>query len=280
MNSLFMIHYSIILKTLKNIFLLITLFLGIYLSQLYFDSARAREPKPSPYIPASEVIKTADLGLHSAASSYYWLAAIQYLGDWQDDKHAKMSDFLELSTQLDPKFSHPYAFGTLILPSYDQFDQAVGLGTRGIQEAEPNWQIPYYLGTAYHMYKSDTMNAAKYFDIAAHTKGAPDNIVWIAANYGSRPDIREQTILIWQSIYETTNDSELKDRAKIYIYHFELMNFLEEAAKEYKNQHGTFPNPIEKLVEEMILKEIPRDPFGYQFEIDENGRAITKYQSE
>lgn len=264
-------------SNLVNSLVIIALIAGIYISQQHFDNAKARETKPSPYVPESEVIKAVDLGLHSALSSYYWLAAIQYLGDWQDDSHQKMGDFLELSTQLDPKFSHPYAFATLILPSYNQFDQAVRLGELGIEKAEPNWEIPYYLGTAYHMYKSDSLNAARYFDIAAETPGAPDNIAWIAANYGSRPDIRGQTILLWQSIYENTNDDEIKTRAQLYIYHFELMNFLEEAAASYKDSHGFYPDPIDKLVEDKVLREIPPDPFGYDFKIDENGRATIVY---
>lgn len=261
----------------KKFFLVVILFGGIIACQNFYDRSKAQLPKPSPYVPAETVVRAADLGLHSAASSLYWLASIQYVGDWQSDNYKRLSDYLELSTRLDSKFSHPYAFGALVLPAYNQSEAAIKLGKRGIDEAEPNWEIPYYLGTAYHMYFNDSANAAKYFDIAARTPGAPDNIAWIAANYGSRPDLRDQTILIWQSIYENSKDPELKKRAEIYLYHFGLMNFLEEASARYKSKFGTFPNPVDKLVEGKILSEIPPDPFGYRFEIDENGRARAKF---
>lgn len=265
------------MKKYFNLTILVLLLGGVIFSQRYFDTARAKEPKPSPYVPSAEIVRALDLGLHSAASSFYWLASIQYIGDWQSDDYVKMDKFLSLSTDLDPKFSHPYAYGTLILPAVNKYDESVKLAEKGLVEADPDWEIPYYLATNYHMYKNDTANAAKYFAIAARTPGAPDNIAWVAANYGSNPDLRSQTIQIWQSIAKNSKDEDLKKRAELYIYHFELMNFLEQAATEYKKQYGSYPDPIEKLVEGKILKEIPKDPFGYTYYIEkETGRARIK----
>lgn len=265
------------MKLLKNILLLIALFVLTSIVQYSFDKVHAREPKPSPYVPNVEVVKAADLGLHSAAASLYWLFSIQYLGDWQTDNYQKLDDYIRLVTQLDPKFSHPYAFATLILPAVDQVDESIEIGKQGLEKADANWEIPYYIGTNYHMFKGDSANAAKYFDIAGRTPGAPDNIKWIAANYGSRPDLREQTIAIWQGIAENSDDPELQKRAEVYLFHFELMNFLEQAAAKYKEAYGTYPDPIEKLVEGRILSEIPKDPFGYKYYIDEDGRCRIKY---
>lgn len=253
------------------------LFAAVIMSQRFYDVARAREPKPSPFVPSASVIKAADLGLDSAASSLYWLASIQYLGGVQSDNYQKMNSYITLCNELDPKFSHPYAFATLIMPSIGQTDQAIAIGKAGIANADPDWEIPYYTGITYHVEKSDSANAAKYFDIAGRTPGAPDNIKWIAANYGSRPDLRAQTKMIWQGIAENTNDPEIKQRAEVYVYHFGLMDFLEQSATQYKTKYGNYPDPIEKLVEGKILKEIPVDPFGYTFYIDETGRARIKY---
>lgn len=65
----------------------------------------------------------------------------------------------------------------------------------------------------------------------------------------------------------------LKERALAYVYHFELMNFLEVQANEYKTRFGEYPEHIEQLVENNILTKIPEDPFGYSFIIDSDGRA-------
>lgn len=268
----------IIMKYFRNIIIILILLAGIFFSQRFYDTAKAKETKPSPFVPSAAVVKSIDLGLNSAASSLYWLAAIQYFGDWQTDDYGKIDDYIRLSNDLDPKFSHPYAFAALILPGVGMTDQSIEIAKRGVEQADPNWEIPYYLASTYHSNKQDTKNAAKYFDIAAHTAGAPDNIKWIAANYGSRPDIREQTKLIWQGIAENSNDEVIRKRAEIYVYHFELMDFLEQAAKAYKDKYGSYPDPIEKLVDGKILKEIPKDPFGYKYSIDPDGRVRIVFQ--
>ena len=265
------------MKSVRNIIIIVVLFTGIIFSQRFYDSAKAKEGKPSPYVPAANVVKAMDLGLDSAAASFYWLSAIQYLGDWQVDGYQKLDDYIVLSNELDPKFSHPYAFASLLLPTVGQADKAIEIGKNGIEKADPDWEIPYYTAMTYHMEKGDSANAAKYFDIAANTSGAPDNIKWVAANYGSRPDLRDQTKMIWQGIVENTNDQELRKHAEVYLYHFELMDFLEQAATKYKNTYNSYPDPIEKLVESQILRELPSDPFGYKFYIDANGRCRIKY---
>lgn len=241
--------------------------------QYIFDSAKSKSPSVSPFVPKATVVKAANLGLDSASSSLYWLLAIQYFGAPQKDGYQKFDDYIDLATDLDPKFSHPYAFATLVMPPQDLTDEAIVIAKKGIEKAETKWEIAYNLGLVYHMHKEDNVNAAKYFDIAGQDPKAPENIKWIAANYGSRPDIREQTKLIWQGIAESTNDPMLKERALAYVYHFELMSFLEAQARVYKTRFGNYPEHIEQLVEKDILTMIPKDPFGYNFVIDSDGRA-------
>lgn len=264
-------------KKLINLLIIGSLLTLIVFCQIYFDRAKAKEIKPSPYVPNATFVKFVDLGLDNAAASLYWLATIQYFGDWQSDNYQKLDDYIKLVNSLDSKFSHPYAFAALVLPSVGLTDEAIEIGKYGLENADPNWEIPYYLATTYHMQKGDSTNAAKYFDIAAKTPGAPENIAWIAANYGSRPDLRSQTISIWQGIAENSNDPEITKRAEVYIYHFELMNFLEQAAAKYYEIYGAYPDPIDKLVEGKILKEIPPDPFNYEFYIDSEGRARIRF---
>jgi hypothetical protein len=261
------------MKNIFKYFTFIILFCLIAVLQYLFDSAKEKASLVSPFVPDAGVVKAANLGLDSATSSLYWLLAIQYFGAPQTDGYQKFDDYIDLATDLDPKFSHPYAFATLVMPPQNLTEEAIIIAKKGVEKAETKWEIAYNLGLVYHMHKEDSKNAAKYFDIAGQDPKAPENIKWIAANYGSRPDIREQTKLIWQGIAESTNDPLLKERALAYIYHFELMSFLEAQATEYKTRFGDYPERIEQLVEKNILTKIPEDPFGYSFIIDSDGRA-------
>lgn len=244
--------------------------------QVFYDSGRAKAVYSEPNVLTSDVIKAADLGLHNAVSDLMWLSAIQYLGGGESRNYEKLDDYLALATDLDSKFSYPYAFGVLVMPTFGQTDQAIKLAQKGLTDAEPDWRIPYYMATTYHIELSDTQNAAKYFDIAANTKGAPDNIKRIAATYGTRPDLREQTKQIWISIAENSKDEVVIERAKAYITHYEILDFLEQAVKIYKERFGQYPADINDLVGGQILRAIPPDPFGFEYKIDESGRAQIK----
>lgn len=245
-------------------------------SQIFSDASKEKTEKPSPFVIPTKVVLAADLGLHNAASDIAWLSAIQYFGDWQSDGYAKLVDYIKAVNELDPKFSYPYAFGTLILPELGKSDEAIEIAKAGIDKADPDFLIPYYLAVTYFIEKKDYENAAYYFDLAARTKGAPDNVKAISASFGGRPDLRAQSIAIWTSIYENSSDEVVRERAKAYVIHYEILNLLENAAAQYKTKNGIYPQNIDDLVSAKILRAIPDDPFGFKYYIDEEGRARIK----
>lgn len=258
---------------LTTVFLLLVC--GLFISQYFFDQNKKKTIPAEPLVLKSEIVKVVNFGLHNAAADFAWLSAIQYFGGGSKSNYAKLDDFLSLSTDLDPKFAYPYAFGSLVLPSINQTDRAIELAKKGIAEATPDWRIPYFLATTYHIDKKDSKNASYYFDVAARTKGVPEGIKRVAATYGSRPDIREQTKQIWLGIYESSSDEIVKERAKNYVIHYEILSFLEEAAKQYQKRYQKIPETPEEMIPS-ILKNIPEDPFGLQFKFDETGRAVIK----
>lgn len=267
------------MKRYFNILILIFLLAGVVATQYFFDTHKKRLPFTEPLVLKPDIVRAADLGLHNAAADVAWLSAVQYLGGTPSKTSEKLDDYLFLSVELDPKFSYPYAFGALMLPAASMVDQGIALAEKGMSDAAPDWRIPYYTATTYHMDKKDTKNAARYFDVAARTPGAPVNIQFVAANFGSRPDLRSQTRLIWQGILQNSTDEVVIDQAKKYLTHLEILDILEAAAREYKNRHGSYPKTIDNMVEDKIIRFAPLDPFGFVYQIDqESGRATAKLQ--
>jgi hypothetical protein len=261
------------MKLALKILLFVVLFTGVVFAQFFFDLEKSKAKYFEPNVLAADKIKMIDLGLDNAASDLIWLAAIQYVGGTESKTLEKLGDYLFTVVELDPKFSYPYAFGVLLMPAFNQTDRAIELANLGLQNSEPDWRIPYYLAATYHWEKDDPAMAAKYFDLAANTKGAPANIKWVAANYGSGADKRERTKNIWIGIMTTSSDEVVKERAKNYIIHYEIMDLLEQAAKIYQSRYKKYPQNLEDLVSAYILKAIPSDPFGFQFKIDSNGQV-------
>ena len=257
---------------LRNIGFLILL-TGIVLCQYFFDIHKPRQSNfPLIILPAS-VLKRIDLGLHSATAALLWINIIQKIGGF-NNLYTRFTDDTRIINNVDPKFSYPYAFATLIAPSISpaKINDVIEIGKRGVRDAAPDWRIPYYLGVTYHMALKDRANATKYLDIAAHTPGAPGNIKYVAANFGALNNAREQTKQIWIALYENSNDELVRERAKAYIVHIEILNILDQAIRAYKNQKGKSPQKIEDLVRAKLIKQVPIDPFGFIYTIDDKGK--------
>lgn len=254
----------------------IILFVGIGSVQFFYDSERSKASYTEPLVLDAKIVRSSDLGLHNAAADIAWLSAIQYFGGGESAKSEKLPDYLFLASDLDPKFAYPYAFGALILPSIGQADLGLSLAQRGLNNGVEDYRIPYYMATTYYLTKKDTVNAAKYFDLAANTPGAPDGIKKVVAAFGSQSDDRAKTKQIWTGIYETTNDEIVKERAKNYIMHLEILDFLDQAVARYYSLNKAYPKELNDLVIGKIVTAIPPDPFGFDFTIDGEGRIGVK----
>lgn len=261
-------------KSFTSPAIVIALLASISASQYYNDIEKRERPLIPPTIIPAQAIKLADLGLHSAAASAMWVYTIQQVTEHAD----KLPQLIDNVTAIDPKFSYPYAFAALTLPSFiiPGFpEKAVEIAEKGIYEADPDWRIPYYLATTYHIFFQNREKAAFYFDVAARTPGASEKIKAIAAAYGTAPNIREQTRQIWLFIYENSQDEYVKEQALNYLNQIEILNALDKAITIYLQKYGKYPQEIGDLVSVRILKEIPVSPFGSIFYL-ENGRVFIR----
>jgi hypothetical protein len=87
-------------------------------------------------LPTSEAAKLSSFGFTNLMADMYWLQTIQYIGgnviggEYKKYLHAMM----DLITDLNPYFEHPYIIGQLLLPSstkpHEEFDGDALIGIR------------------------------------------------------------------------------------------------------------------------------------------------------
>jgi len=258
----------------------IVLCAGIVAAQYSFDALKSTQPKPAPLLIPASVVRVTDLGLHSATAAFFWVGVIQRFAALAGNGFNDLAAHIRIINDIDPKFSYPYAFAELVLPSSDHAAEAIEIGKRGLAAADPDWQIPYYLGVDYHIYLKDRKNAATYMNIAARVPGAPPNVKYVAATYGNRQDLRGQTRAIWVSIYENTKDEVIAKQAETYIAHIDTLDFLEKAATLFKQRLGHYPKTLDELVTQKILKAIPQDPFGLPYDTKGDGKVFSKFEAQ
>jgi len=260
-----------VLSIIKNTKLLITpALLGLIISfQYYYDKLETRRPIIPPTIIPAQILRLTNLGLDSATGVILWIQAIQKMTDVPIIILPKL---IRNINDIDPKFSYPYAFAALLLPGAGFPDEAVEIARIGIEKNHADWRIPYYLATTYHIFLKDRQSAAFYFDLASITPGAPENIKTIAVRYGARKNPRDQTKEIWTSIYGTTGDDIIKERARDYVIQIEILEFLERAIRIHKEKYGFYPKNTDDLITRKIIKEIPPSPFEVEYHIQTDGQ--------
>jgi hypothetical protein len=125
----------------------------------------------SGMIPKGDQIRPSLLGFDLFAADMYWLKAVQYIGGNAREEKTALYDFLNLITDLDPRFEEAYHRGMLILPSDGKIDQAEELLQKG-QKNIPNAKLlPYDGGFFYFFYEEDYEKSAEQYQKCVDTPG-------------------------------------------------------------------------------------------------------------
>ncbi len=263
----------------------------IVLAQLFYDGWRlgfARKPnvpenvliEPSPL--PENVLKKLSLGLNNFVSDLLWIQTIQYYGGGDPSgKYRKLSKMFELVTSIDPKFSYPYVMGLLVLPGEGFAKEAQELGRKGMANPalKDNWEIPYYLGMVEHFNLKNTAEAAKLFELASKSPEAPAMTKLMAGIYYAKSNQRETAYNLYYVVHETTKNEYVKERARKYLDHMELIFGLEKAAGLYKQTYGSFPSDLSELVTKKIITNLPADPLGRDLRIDPETGIVSEVSS-
>lgn len=266
------------LGTAPRILFLVLLLGAVIGLQFSYDLAKpAAGASLSGAVPPS-MLRMVDMGFHPAVASFLWAATMPEILDLFRGRQGYIADEAFLNT-VDPKMSYPYAFSVLALPMVPEavFPDAVNasfvIGREGLANADADWRIPYYMAINYYLELKDKKDAQWYFDIAARTPGVPSFAERFALNFGIGSNERQKTEELWTTIRDSTNDEFTKARAQAYIDRLTMFDYLEAAAKVYRQKYGAYPATPDDMVAKGIIPSIPQDPFGFTFIINSDGTA-------
>jgi hypothetical protein len=265
----------------SKIIVIVLLFLAIVVLQYDYDLKKLPAPAALASYTSPEFVRLVDMGFHATIASALWANTMPEILDLFRG-HTEYLGSVAYVSAIDPKLSYPYAFSVLTLPAIPARDWAGGdasdtialaIGTHGIANADPDWRIPYYMAIDYYLDAKDAKDALTYFDIAARTPGVPDYAQRFALNFGIGTNSRSKTEELWQTIASSTNDEASKERATAYVTRLQIFDYLEAAAKIYKQHTGVYPTSTQELVTAHIIPEVPPDPFGFTFVFRPGGQA-------
>jgi hypothetical protein len=260
-------------------------FVGVYLLQLSIDRSggnRMREKviQELTYFPSGRFIREVSLEYRGLAADWVWLRAIQYYGFHMmtDRKYDWLGHVFGILATLDPRFIGAYHFGAFTL-AWDahQPTEGIRLLIEGMKANPMSWQLPFDAAFISYMVTKDYEAASTLFEIASRLPNAWFIAGrWAAVARGKAGDFAAARQM-WLDIYNGTENKALRSLAVRQLRNLKLdegLYRLQEAVNRFRETEHRLPSGLVELRASGYIAEIPEEPYGGRFYLD-NGTVRT-----
>jgi hypothetical protein len=265
---------------------LLTGFGGVWKLQHKIDAQRGalHQEQDDLVLRSGAMLKMMSLEYAPLMADLYWTRVVQYYGDKQarDDASVELLwPLLDVTTTLDPNLIVAYRFGSTFLSEppprgAGRPDLAVELMQRGIAANPGYWRLYEDLGFIYYFGLKDYPKAS-----AAFLEGSknPAARVWmkaLAARVLETGETRETSAFLWNEIYNSSTDQDVKKNA---LTHLQLLRAqtdceqLDALAAQYERLSGRRATSLRDLINAGLLRGAPVDPLGFVYVFDADGKA-------
>jgi len=267
-------------------------FAGVWQLQHGIDVQRAalHQERDDLVLRSGKLVKAMSLEYTPLVADLYWTRAVQYYGDKlarYETGFELLWPLLDVTTTLDPNLIVAYRFGSTFLSEpgpngAGHPERGIELLERGIQANPEQWRLYEDLGFIYYFELKDYAKAS-----AAFAEGSknPQAQIWMkimAAKIAAEGESLSTSIFLWNEVYQTTKDAQIKENAK---RHLRLLlaeqdcKQLDALADEYQKRTGRRAVRMIELVQAGLLPRLPADPMGYPYVFGPDGKAALNLDS-
>jgi tetratricopeptide (TPR) repeat protein len=252
--------------------------LGTYWIQSKIDrkTTGVRSTKETLYLASGNVLKKLSLGHHGLLADIYWMRAVQYYGGKRlknENTFELLQPLLEITTTLDPKLLHAYRFGSIFLSERGPIganhpEQAITLLQKGISHNPEQWRLYRDLGFVYYWYLNDYKKAAEAFLEGGKNPNAAPWMKTFAAELLGKDGNRRTARFLWQEIYETSENRQLKENAKENLLRLtaeQEIETLQALVNKVETRIGRKIRSLDELVPLGFFQKVPLDPKGFSY---------------
>jgi hypothetical protein len=267
------------------------------------------ETEASLYIRSGDAVRRLSGAYATLAADLYWIRTIQYYGggarrNEQDEARTSfipapppsigaLSDafpllypMLDITTTLDPRFNIAYRFGAVFLAEpyprgAGRPDLAIRLLEKGLAQRPDKWEYMEDIGFVHYWFVHDFREAARWFEMAASTPGAPNWLRPLAATTLAQGGDRRSSRAMWEAIRQSAEVDWLRQSAErrlAQLQALDMIDALQQRVDEYVARTGQVPD-WNALVRARALPGVPLDPAGAPYELTGDGRVRLSRQS-
>ncbi len=242
------------------------------------EDRRGLAPYDIAYLPRPAAVRWSSLAHPTLAANLYWLRAVQYMGDPKANARGweKLFPILDLITDLDPRHGYAYQVGGNILAGAGRIDESNRLLEKGAANVPERYILPYHRGVNAFLYAGDYALAGHWFERAAMAKGAPLHTREAVMAMYVKGDQADAAIRFLTHMLEASDDPESRKALEAQLQQARLEKIalrLDDAVERYRERIGRLPASLEVIQRAGFLDEVPPDPYGGSWIIDEEGRT-------
>lgn len=228
-----------------------------------------------PFVPSPAVVERFSFGFKNFAADFFWLEAIQYTVRWFGRNDA-LPRYLDVATSLDPRFKYPYLFTGLVIPDkrWGYMEETRRIMERGMQALPDDWEIPFYLATAFHIHGRNTDEALRYITIAAAKPGAPDVVKRSQAIYAARVGDLASARAFFITIQETAESEYSRNVSADWLKRLDVLDDLQRRIFTYRDRYGKIPDSLGELRRVGLWQRTPPELVGFEIRVQQKTGVI------
>lgn len=266
--------------------LLIIVLSGQILSLARADRAKASLPLAvgADYALPPQVLKLSALEFEGLFADVIFLKTLSFYGKTFERKVKPriseseldwINDSLTASTELDPYFLDPYYLANSTLAwEGNRVEQANLLLEKGVYYRQWDWLLPFYAGFNHYYFLHDNAKASNLLTEAARRADGAPLLATLAARLAYESNQTENAIIFLEEMLRQATDDYSRREFSQRLTALKDILMLEKAVVAYQTKVGRAPTKLTELVEHGIINELPREPYGGSYYLDQESGAV------
>ncbi len=236
-------------------------------------------------IPRPEVIRALSFGFDAFLADLYWIGGVHYFGEPRNQGvcYGALSNYLEVTAALAPRFKSVYKFGGIAIPcstgnGWVNIEAASRLLEKGLQQFPDEWFLRLLLAYNFSAFLGRYQDAANQLFEAAKVPGSPNYLTLLATRLSSVAGNFEAARVMALQVARDTDDPLLQEAMQqrvIQIDTEEAIKRIEAAVASYLSATGRLPASLSDVVTAGTLGVLPAEPSGGKWLYDAGTGAVS-----
>ena len=260
--------------------LLALMFCAYFFYEVDHRRQAAAPPPKLMLLPSKEMTKVVSFGNEILTAQLIFYNSMFFVGSLEKPPSLttlrELYHTLDTVTYLDPYNLDGYYFANGLLSWNPSLLEPLNkLLLRGMAHRPWDWQLPFFYGFNQFYFLKKPKEAAVYFERAYQLNPKNTFLPTFIARLYYQADATKTAIAFLEEMIRTTENEKVKEFMLVRLKALQAVSLLEDAVKLYVDKYKTNPRSLEELVDRGVLKDIPFDPYGGKFYLDEKGRVRT-----